>query len=460
MIRVFEAFSGYGSQRMALDNLGIEHEVVAISEIDKFAIKSYEAIHGETNNLGDISKIKVEDIPDHDLFTYSFPCQDISVAGKQEGFDKGSGTRSGLLWECERIISSKKPKYLLMENVKNLVGKKFMGGFQEWIDYLESVGYSNYWQVLNAKDYGIPQNRERVFLVSILGEHEPFEFPKPTKLEKRLKDILEPEVDEKYYLSTERSKQLISTITDGGADNEPKLRQIARYDTETRKNSNRFRTYDPNGLSPALNTMGGGGLEPHIPESKIEPERILGIFDKENSTKDKIAPTLDTMQGGWRQPSIIVESKIAASRGRNKENPSDRTKGIELEQRLEVNENGTSNALTTVQKDNYVVEPKIIDNLYANREPRVYDETSPSLRAERHGLDAAEPRNNDNVIDQYRIRKLTPLECWRLMGVKDELFYKAQEVNSNSQLYKQAGNSIVVQVLERIFEKMFKEDLN
>ena len=265
-------------------------------------------------------------------------------------------------------------------------------------------------------------------MVSILGEHEPFEFPKPTKLEKRLKDILEPEVDEKYYLSTERSNQLISTIT-------------ARYDAGIQN----------------YNSIGG---------AVNEPERILGIFDKENSThqagsvynKDKIAPTLDTMQGGWRQPSIIVESKIAASRGRNKENPSDRTKGIELEQRLEVNENGTSNALTTVQKDNYVLEPKIIDNLYANREPRVYDETSPSLRAERHGLDVAEPRNND-VIDQYRIRKLTPLECWRLMGVKDELFYKAQEVNSNSQLYKQAGNSIVVQVLERIFEKMFKEDL-
>ena len=420
MIRVFEAFAGYGSQRMALDNLGIEHEIVAISEIDKFAIKSYEAIHGETNNLGDISKIKVEDIPDHDLFTYSFPCQDISVAGRQEGFDKGSGTRSGLLWECERVITNKKPKYLLMENVKNLVGKKFMKGFQEWIDYLDSVGYSNYWQVLNAKDYGIPQNRERVFMVSILGEHEPFEFPKPTKLEKRLKDILEPEVDEKYYLSTERSKQLISTITDGGADIEPKLRQVARYDTDTRKNSNRFRTYDPNGISPALSTMGGGGLEPHIPESKI-----------------------------------------VASRGRNKENPSDRTKGIELEQRLEVNENGTSNALTTVQKDNYVVEPAIIDHLYKSRPPRVYKEHSPTLRHNSGGLDVAEPRNNDNyVIDPYRIRKLTPLECWRLMGVKDELFYKAQAVNSNTQLYKQAGNSIVVQVLERIFENMFKEELN
>lgn len=147
-LKVFEAFAGIGTQRMALRNLGIDHEVVAISEIDKFAIKSYEAIHGKVKNLGDITKIEVEDIPDHDLFTYSFPCQDISLAGKLKGLDKNSDTRSSLLWECERIIESKKPKYLLMENVKNLVGKKFKPYFEEWLKVLENLGYSNYWQVL------------------------------------------------------------------------------------------------------------------------------------------------------------------------------------------------------------------------------------------------------------------------------------------------------------------------
>ena len=201
MIKVFEAFAGIGTQRMALRNLGIEHEVVAIAEIDKFAIKSYEAIHGEVNNLGDISKIKTEDIPDHDLFTYSFPCQDISVAGLGKGLDKNSGTRSGLLWECEKVIEVKRPKYLLMENVKNLVGKKHKHNFEKWLKRLEELGYTNYWQVLNAKDYGIPQNRERVFCVSILGEHTPYEFPKGFQLDLRLKDILEDEVDEKFYLS-------------------------------------------------------------------------------------------------------------------------------------------------------------------------------------------------------------------------------------------------------------------
>ena len=123
MLRVFESFAGIGTQRMALKRLGINHEVIGISEIDKFAIKSYEAIHGETKNYGDISKIDPNDLPDFDLFTYSFPCQDISMAGKQKGLKKGSGTRSSLLWECERIIEAKRPKYLLMENVKNLVGK-------------------------------------------------------------------------------------------------------------------------------------------------------------------------------------------------------------------------------------------------------------------------------------------------------------------------------------------------
>lgn len=150
-IKVFEAFSGIGTQRMALRNLGIEHEVVAIAEIDKYALKSYEAIHGDCPNLGDISKIDPNTIPDHDLFTYSFPCQDISVAGKQKGLDMDSGTRSGLLWECQKVIAAKKPKYLLMENVKNLVGKKHKPNFDKWLDWLEEQGYTNYWQVLDGR---------------------------------------------------------------------------------------------------------------------------------------------------------------------------------------------------------------------------------------------------------------------------------------------------------------------
>ncbi|HIT90257.1 MAG TPA: DNA (cytosine-5-)-methyltransferase, partial [Candidatus Merdenecus merdavium] len=156
MLRVFESFAGIGTQRMGLKRVGIDHEVVGICEIDKFAIDSYQAIHGDVNNYGDISKIDPKDLPDFDLFTYSFPCQDISMAGKQAGFDKDSGTRSSLLWECERIIEAKRPKYLLMENVKALTFKKNLPGYEKWLEILSNLGYTNYSKVLNAKDYGVP----------------------------------------------------------------------------------------------------------------------------------------------------------------------------------------------------------------------------------------------------------------------------------------------------------------
>ena len=208
MLKVIELFAGIGAQASALERLkkdfNFDYEIVAISEIDKYASESYELIHGKVNNLGDITKI--ERLPKADFWTYSSPCQDISQAGKQRGFEKGSGTRSGLLWEVDRLLQVAKehnelPKYLLMENVKALVSDKFYDGFLGWLDILKSYGYKSFWKVLNAKDYGVPQNRERVFVVSILDKDAYYEFPKSFKLEKRIKDILEQEVDEKYYLS-------------------------------------------------------------------------------------------------------------------------------------------------------------------------------------------------------------------------------------------------------------------
>ena len=196
MLTVNELFSGIGSQRAALERLGIEHEVVGIAEIDKFAIKSYEAIWGETKNYGDISKADKLDYAD--FWTYSFPCQDISVAGKQAGIEHGK-TRSGLLYEVERLLEKSQehgelPKYLMLENVKNLVGKKFKPQFEEWITRLDELGYNTYWQVLNAKNYGIPQNRERVFGISIRKDIDTgYVFPEPFELKVRLKDILEDE---------------------------------------------------------------------------------------------------------------------------------------------------------------------------------------------------------------------------------------------------------------------------
>ena len=201
-IRIFEAFAGYGSQLMAMRRLEEKYPnefkiiPVGISEIDKYAIEAYKAVHGETKNYGDISKINWDEVPDFDLFTYSFPCTDLSNAGLQKGFTEGSGTRSSLLWECRRAIVAKKPKYLMMENVAALVSQKFIGTFNQWQLELERYGYTNFSQVLNAKDYGVPQNRERIFMISILDCQEAYYFPTPIKLTKRLKDVLDDNVDE------------------------------------------------------------------------------------------------------------------------------------------------------------------------------------------------------------------------------------------------------------------------
>lgn len=212
VLRVFCAFAGYDSQCLALERLKrdyllFDYELVGWSEIDKYAIQAHNALFPQwaTRNYGDISKIDWSQVPDFDLFTYSFPCTDISNAGQQQGFEEGSGTRSSLLWECRKAIVVKRPKYLMLENVKALVCKKFLPLLNKWIKDLEDYGYYSTWQVLNAKNYGIPQNRERVFLISIrrdLLEPSPvYHFPKPFPLELRLKDVLEETVDEKYYLS-------------------------------------------------------------------------------------------------------------------------------------------------------------------------------------------------------------------------------------------------------------------
>ena len=254
MLKVFEAFAGYGSQRMALRNLGIPHEVVGISEIVEDAILAYAAIHTDllpvpdnftpqlsdsemvgylesvnvpldyktfenrarllkkdalrllyranrlAKNFGDIKRIVPETLPDFDLFTYSFPCQDISVAGYQRGLDSDSGTRSSLLWECCKIIETKRPRYLMMENVKNLVGTNHRRNFSEFLRYLEKLGYTNCWNILNARDFGVPQNRERVFCISSLDAGFSFKFPNPVILKKSMSDMLEPSAPERLYL--------------------------------------------------------------------------------------------------------------------------------------------------------------------------------------------------------------------------------------------------------------------
>lgn len=378
-MRVIELFAGVGSQTQALKNLGIKHEVIGISEIDKYAINSYEQLHGTVNNFGDISKIDI--LPTADLWTYSFPCQDISIAGKQSGFDKEGNTRSGLLWEVERLLKvSEKPKYLLMENVKNLVSKKFKPGFNKWCECLEEMGYKNYWQVLNAKDYGIPQNRERVFMISILGEHKPYIFPEKQELKTRLKDLLESEVEEKYYLSERMLKGFIKTNFKnmGFKFNPVKVEEANIRHCITSGNNDRA-------TDNFIIQVG------NIKESTWGNPQVGRIYSSEG-----ISPTLNICSGGGHEPKIIQ-----LSRGFNK--------------------GGIHNIVPTLSKSSW--------------------------------------EQNNFLKNGSRIRKLTPKECWRLMGWKDEQFEKIHGI-SNTQLYKQAGNGIVVNVLEAIFKNLFQEQEN
>lgn len=323
-MRILSLFSGIGAFEKALKNLKIDFELVGYCEIDKYASKAYSMVHrvSEDKNLGDVIEVNANQLPtDIDMITYGFPCQDISVAGKQKGFvDQNGKTRSGLFFDGLRIIETTKPKIAIAENVKNLTSKKFKVEFDIVLNCLEQAGYNNYYKVLNAKDFGVPQNRERVFIISIRKDIDNgcFIFPQSKSLELRLKDLLEDEVDEKYYLTDIKTPKLMKTIEE---NNEPKIKQVLQMYPNS-GNPQAGRIYDQNGISPAM----------------------------------------DTCSGGNRMPKIITD------------------KGI---------------------------------------------------------------------------RKLTPRECWRLMGFDDEDFNTLSGI-SNTQLYKQAGNSIVVNVLEAIFSELFK----
>ena len=425
MLRVFEAFAGYGSQSIALRNLGIEYKVIAISEIDKYAIKAYEAIHGPANNLGDICKINPSDIPDHDLFTYSFPCQDLSVAGKQAGL--GKGTRSGLLYECEKIIEAKKPKYLLLENVKNLVGKKFKPQFDEWLKYLEGLGYTNYWQVLNAKNYGVPQNRERVFVISISGEHKSYEFPKPIPLDKCIADILEDEVDEKYYIN----KSFHSTLTTmQNKTKEPNI--LCEGNINPSGKGMNGNVFNSRGISPTLTTNKGEGQKILIPQATkkgyIEMD-LPGVCDL--SYPNSKTRRGRVQEGGKVSPTLTATSQDICY----------------IEPKLDF--------VGGIGDKDWAGDGKKLSKNYPQGN-RVYSSEGIACSQTSNGGGLGGPTGL--YLTDYRIRKLTPRECFRLMGMRDDDIDKIQQAGiSNTQQYKMAGNSIVVDVLEAIFRNLFME---
>lgn len=467
MIRVLELFAGIGACSKALTNLGIEHEIVDAVEIDKYAVKSFNAIHGTNFEPQDITQWD-KDI-ECDLIMHGSPCQDFSVAGKQAGGDEGSGTRSSLMYETLRIVKKLKPKYVIWENVKNLLSKKHRHNFDAYLDAMHDLGYANNYQVLNAKDYGIPQNRERVFTVSIRKDiYKGYFFPTPIPLEKKLKDVLEDDVDEKYYLPDEQvSKIKFCKPSDG--------------------------------ISKTIRAGGRGSVDRH--------------------SWDIVAS--DSLAKAVEPQSALVQP---VDRDYKKH-------GEERKTQVEMKKDGVPHALRT-NGETLVALPEVVEDFYKSRPARVYKGIAPTLRADRQGLKVAEPlstrgrdvlgtlrasmykqgsRNllenikngrgyegvairtankkgydmaNDGdgidlgypqsttrrgrvghgvaktiptgdsqgTLDGFRIRKLTPRECWRLMGFDDADFDKAQAAGiSNTQLYKQAGNSIVVNCLEAIF---------
>lgn len=373
-MRMLSLFSGIGAFEKALTRIGINYELVNYCEIDKYASKSYSLIHNESENknLWDITKIDIESLPTNiNLITHGSPCQDFSIAGKQAGGDEGSNTRSSLMWNSVEIIKHCKPKYVIWENVKGVLQKKNIHNFEKYLSSLENMGYKNYYKVLNSKDYGIPQNRERIFVVSILGDDE-FEFPTRELLKINLFELLDEYVDAQYYISIDSFvKHNIKNIE----NIEEKRVGDFRYDE-------RFRIRK-NNLSPTLTCKVGSSSLSANP--LIFNKRIFDGYM--NNVKTKL------------------------------------------------NENG-------------------IGNNPCSREYVGLKEISPTLCAR----DYKDPKIVKFLNQGLTIRKLTPKECWRLMGFDDkDVDICMNNGISNTQLYKQAGNSIIVNVLEEIFKSLLLE---
>lgn len=388
-IKIFTTFSGIGCQEMALSKITENYEVLGFAEIDNHAIKSYLAIHGNIKNYGDICKIKGIDLPKEiDIFTYSFPCTDLSKAGKQKGLN--SETRSGLVFEVLRLLKELKaeknlPKVLIMENVPDLLSPKFKDGWHTIYNEIEAMGYENYVSILNSKDYGIPQNRNRVFMISIPKGYY-YEFPNKTKLTIKLKDLLEKDVLNKYYLTQKQINQIQNWKCFQNPIEQAKTINDDYIPTIMAKGS-----YSMNSSMILIKQKGNSEDIYKLKENDRPRDRIYSI---ENEAIFTITTVVNQM------PLIIDIGS------------SDRFKQTPHQKR------------GTVQKS-------II----------------PTLKTSCTDI---------GIVDGYRIRRITPLECWRFMGIFDEDFYKAKNAGvSDSQLYKQAGNGIVVNVMEAILKQLF-----
>lgn len=457
MVKTFGSIcSGIGFQEMAIKEVFPEVELKFFSEIDKYAIKSFESIHGPIKNLGDFTKVESPEYVDF-LFA-STPCQDFSNAGLQKGFE---GMKGSLTFELIEFLKrfEKIPKFVAFENVTGLLQEQFQEGYQSFKEELRKLGHKVNEFVLNAKDYGVPQNRDRVFLVCST-ENRVILHPKKIKSTIFLKDLLEEYVDEKYIINSKKAELLIETLKNKEISNSIR---VGGRDTLTKKhnwNAVCVGNINPSGhglngnvytdgLSPTLTTNKGEGSKIIIP--CLTPERVEkrqnGRRFKE--TDDPMFTLTSQDRHGVLQIGNIIETG-------NFNNPQ-RGRIYSTE--------GQSPALMTVQGGGQ--EPKIFIKEATKKGYSVaidgdsinLEQPKSKTRRGRVGKGMAQTLNtqcNQGVVHNYIIRKLTPLECWRLMGAADEDFRKAEEVNSNSQLYKQAGNGIVVNVLVELFKEIKK----
>ena len=399
-MKVLELFAGIGACSKALKRIGIDVEIVDAVEIDKYAIASFNAIHGTNFEVQDIKEWD-KDLKDIDLITHGSPCQDFSVAGKQAGGDLGSGTRSSLMYETIRIVGKVRPKYVLWENVKNILSKKHKHNFDAYIETMNVLGYNSYYQVLNAKDYGVPQNRERVYTVSIRKDIDTgYVFPEPMELKLRLKDMLEKQVDEKYYLSDtqiERIKTSTYNVSKTRIQEkdycdtlcardwkDPKCVRIGNIYGEDKGTGYAGNVWDDNGLSPTINTMNGGNRQPMIPvknatkkgyDEATDGDSINLQYPNSNTRRGRVGHGVSQTLMANDSMGVVLKSK-----------------DIRLK--------------SLVDKTNFE-EGKVLNMDLYNQTTN--ENISQCLTEPHH--------NTQRLFDGYRIRKLTPKECWRLMRI-------------------------------------------
>lgn len=467
-IRLVELFSGIGFQRMGLELANIPYEVVGTSEIDRFAIQAYEAIHGDNHLLGNIMDIKGVDIPkDIGLMTYSFPCTDLSKAGTQGGM--GKETNSGLVYEVIRILDELKeidnlPKVLLMENVVDLIQAKFVKEFNSDIQKpLRDMGYTNYSFTMNAKDYGVAQNRDRVFMVSILGEYNYVE-PTPFKLEKRLKDYLEDDVDESYYLSDKQVGQINSWNSQQNPIDEAKDKESDHVQCITAKSNTTM------SASMVL-------LKEHlkIPEATIKGYKEAydgdGVYIDRPHQKQGVVQKgmIQTLKTSGSDVGVVVSNKKKELTNRmvsnghlkaydviNHSYSSSREGDIERVESVD----GISPTLTTRPDTLGLAEPQVVGSYdYGSSENFMKGKSrlEPDATISRAIITSPNVGIAEKQQSNLRIRKLTPKETGRLMGMDDKQIDKQLAVVSNSQAYKQHGNGIVAHMIAYIVGMMYYE---